>query len=1049
MGGVNSTEERKVVSVLFCDLVGFTAASQDADPEDVRRWLAPYHDTLRTTVERFGGTVEKFAGDAILAVFGAPRAHEDDAERAVRAGLAILEALADGELRVRVGIDTGEALVDLGTRPELGEPFVTGRVVNAAARLQTSAPVDAVVVGEATYRATSRIFAYEPLEPMQAKGFTTALRRWRAGEPLGSTGPRKRTPFVGRSRDMVLLRTAYEKAAEERTPQFVLLVGEPGIGKTRLVAELAAELDGTGVVWRDSRCLPYGERSFRQLAEIVKQHAGILDTDPAEVVVDKLDAIIPAGIDAEWMSERLRPLLGVTAAGGTLDSTESFEAWRRLVESFADNGPAVIVIEDLHWADDALLSFLDHLAEWTSGLPLVVIGTARPEFLERHPPTAPGLTLSLSRLSENETGELLSRLLPGRSVPDDLRDRSGGNPLYAEELARMLTESGGTEELPDSVAAIIAARLDTLDPERKALIADAAVVGGLFWAEAVAAVGDRDTDDVIRLLHELTRKELVRPLRRSSMADRHEYAFWHVLVRDVAYGQLPRSARARRHVAVADWLEQQYSHRPEEIADELAYHLGTAYDLATAIGDGMLAGTIAPRLRRFAQMAGERAMQLDAGRALELLARTLDLTPADDPERPVLLTQWGWAAFLTGRLEEATAAFFDAVAGFEAADDTLGVAFALRNATYSTSGGMLESLALIERAVALLEPLGPSQQLVDALSTWTSFLLAAGRHTEALEVADRSLRMAAEHHLHRALRALEIRGLSRLAAGDPDGLIDIKEALAGMREQGRGRGAGVTWLNYAFIIWQLEGPAAALAETAEVGKFARRRRLRELLQQIACMEFQLLIELGRLGDAIAACERQLEMAGPAFSAPRQVEAHAALARARYELGDPDAARHAEQAYAIAVPEGWPDVIVIAATAVALTRAAVGDVAGVREVLERLVLLPENDLSHEFASRIPALVRAGLAAGADQLVARIAAQIRPTLPTREYAAATTRALLAEHQGDLETAAAEFAAAAEGWASLGNKVEQAYALEGAGRCGSPTAATEATALFATLR
>jgi class 3 adenylate cyclase len=214
VSAVSRAEERKVVSVLFCDLVGFTAASVDADPEDVRRWLAPYHDMLRSTVERFGGTVEKFAGDAILAVFGAPRAHEDDAERAVRAGLAILDGLAGGELRVRIGVDTGEALVDLGARPQLGEPFVTGRVVNAAARLESSAPVGVVVVGDATYRATSRVFGYEPLDPVEAKGFAKPLLRWQVGQPLGPGDARPRPPFVGRARDMLLLRTAYEKAVE-------------------------------------------------------------------------------------------------------------------------------------------------------------------------------------------------------------------------------------------------------------------------------------------------------------------------------------------------------------------------------------------------------------------------------------------------------------------------------------------------------------------------------------------------------------------------------------------------------------------------------------------------------------------------------------------------------------------------------------------------------------------------------------------------------------------------------------------------------------------
>ncbi len=302
-----AAEERKVVSVLFCDLVGFTAAAEAADPEDVRRWLTPYHRTLKATVERFGGTVEKFAGDAILAVFGAPLSREDDAERAVRAGLAILAELASGSLEVRIGVETGEALVDLSARPELGEPFVTGLVVNTAARLQTSALVGAVVVGAATYAATSRVFDYQPLEPVVAKGLSRPLGRWQAGKPRARVGADVirdlSTPLIGRQRDLMLLRTAFDKAVAERSPQFVTLLGEPGIGKSRLVAELGAELDKHEelVVWREGRCLPYGEGPFWPIAEIIKTQAGILDSDPPEQAAAKLESILPAGADQAWL----------------------------------------------------------------------------------------------------------------------------------------------------------------------------------------------------------------------------------------------------------------------------------------------------------------------------------------------------------------------------------------------------------------------------------------------------------------------------------------------------------------------------------------------------------------------------------------------------------------------------------------------------------------------------------------------------------------------------------------------------------------------------
>jgi class 3 adenylate cyclase/tetratricopeptide (TPR) repeat protein len=1069
---VTRAEERKVVSVLFCDLVGFTAASADADPEDVRRWLAPYHDTLRSTVERFGGTVEKFAGDAILAVFGAPRSHEDDAERAVRAGLAILDALAPGELRVRIGIDTGEALVDLGARPELGEPFVTGRVVNAAARLQTSAPVGAVVVGEATYRATSRVFGYEPLEAAEAKGFTTALNRWQAGPPRARVGADVmrdlRTPLVGRARDLLLLRTAFEKAVEERVPQFVLLVGEPGIGKSRLVAELASELDERPelVTWREGRCLPYGEGPFGPLAEIVKSHAGILETDRTDVVASKLDAVLPGGNEAAWIRGRVQPLLGVGAPGGagTLpDSGELFEAWRRLIESFAETGPVVLVLEDLHWADDALLTFVDHLADWTSDLPLVVIGTARPELLERRPQWSRCLTISLTRLTEDETGELLTMLLEGRELEPRTRTRmlrrSGGNPLYAEELARMLRDAGtGADtgnhgaDLPEGIAALIAARLDTLPPDSKALLADGAVVGRVFWAETIATMAGRDAGEVSAVLQELARKELVRPVRQSSMAGQHEYTFWHVLVRDVAYGQLPRSARAERHVAAADWIEVQCARRLSDAAGVLAYHLGTAHDLAGATGDTALARTLAPRARQFAWLAAERAMNLDAAQALTLLDRALQLTPADDPERPHVLSSWGWASFLTGRPDRALTAYREAVAGFEASGEVRGLARTLRMSTFAMSD-MAESLATIERAVALLEPLGPSQDLVDILGGEAGILTVASRSADAIAVADRSLRMAAENGYGIPHRALEARGLSRVSSGDSGGLVDIKEALAALIASGRGRDAAVTWLNYGIALWQIEGPVAALATLAEAREFATRRRLAELQQLLRCTVLQPTIESGGLADVVADCRAQLAEEGPAFTTLRRIEVEAALARALLELDGDDGPACAEIGYDLAVQAGWPDFIVIASAPVALSRAAGGERDGVREVLARLVDLAELGASQEFAARLPALVRAGVAVGESELAATLTERVPPLLPSREYATATARALLAEHRGDKEAAAKGFAAAAAGWFAFGNRLEHGYALLGLSRTTTDTAQarsarTEARDLFTAM-
>src|SRR6266487_3559101 len=362
-------EERKVVSVLFCDLVGFTAASEQADPEDVRARIRPYHARLRSEIEAYGGTVENFVCDAVMAVFGAPVAHEDDAERAVRAGLRILEALeelneADPELdlQVRVGIATGEAVVALGARPEKGEGIVTGDVVNTAARIQGTAPVNGVAVGEQTYRATSQVFEYEPLAPVSAKGKAEPLSLWRAKAARARFGTDitrlYTTPLVGRELEKPLLIGTFERAAQQRSVQLVTVVGEPGVGKSRLVAELLAYIEAKPALtrWKQGRCLPYGEGiTFWALGEIVKAEAGILESDSAQVAAAKLDAAVSQNEpERQWLLQRLAPLVGVETASPA-ERLELFTAWRHFLEGLAAARPSVLVFDDLHWADEALL----------------------------------------------------------------------------------------------------------------------------------------------------------------------------------------------------------------------------------------------------------------------------------------------------------------------------------------------------------------------------------------------------------------------------------------------------------------------------------------------------------------------------------------------------------------------------------------------------------------------------------------------------------------------------------------------------------------------
>src|SRR5262245_5916961 len=414
--------ERKVVTVLFADLAGFTSRAESMDPEDVAALLDPYHAQPRSDLERFGGTVEKFIGDAVMAIFGAPVAHEDDAERAVRAALAIRDWAERESIELRVGINTGEALVTLGAQPLEGQGMAAGDVVNTAARLQSAAPLGGVLVGEQTFRATERAIEYTEAEPVEAKGKSQPIPVWLAVAARARVSVERvqGVPLVGRRRELELLAGALDRARQERSPELVTLMGVPGIGKSRLVLELFDRIEQEQEItfWRHGRCLPYGEGiTFWALGEMVKAQARILEGDSEEEAGRKLHE----EVEDPWIESYLRALVGLptTAEGGAERRDEAFTAWRHFFEGLAERRPLVLVFEDVHWADDNLLDFLDHLIDWASGVPLLVVCTARPELLARRPSWGGGkqnvLTISLSPLSDEDTARLLGELLE-RSV---------------------------------------------------------------------------------------------------------------------------------------------------------------------------------------------------------------------------------------------------------------------------------------------------------------------------------------------------------------------------------------------------------------------------------------------------------------------------------------------------------------------------------------------------------------------------------------------------------------------------------------------------------
>jgi class 3 adenylate cyclase/tetratricopeptide (TPR) repeat protein len=822
-------EERKVVTILFTDLVGSTARAEGLDPEDVRATLSRYYAQLRAELERHGGTVEKFIGDAVMAVFGAPVSHEDDPERAVRAALAIRDSVGE-ELQIRTAVNTGVALVALGASAVEGEAMVSGDVVNTAARLQSAAPVNGILVGEATYRATRQAIDYRDAPPVDAKGKAEPVKVWEAVGARSRFGTdveqKLRTPLVGRERERSLLADAFERARREQSAQLVTLVGVPGIGKSRLIAELfqITDADEEIISWRQGRSLPYGERvSFWALGEIVKAHAGILESDDTAAAEEKLATMVESLTEDEqerdWLARHTRPLIGLEGAERA-EREEAFAAWRRLLEAAAEQRPLILVFEDLHWADDGLLDFVDHLADWATTVPLLIVGTARPELLDRRPGWGGGkrnsFMLSIGALTDEETAVLLQRLLDRAVLDADAQravlQRAEGNPLYAEEYARMLAEhENGDLPLPETVQGLIAARIDGLAPAEKALLQDASVIGKVFWPGAVSGADEN-------VLHALERKEFIRRDRRSSIAGETQYAFLHALVRDVAYGQIPRGERADKHRRAAEWLASLAGDRTEDHAEMLAHHYREALSLAEASGLETIS-LHEPARRAFAEGA-QRALSLGSGEAAQALAlEALALTAEDDPQRPSLVLVLGYAGRLAGVNEELAALMGWAVDAFVAQDDTAHAAEAA-----STLGGHLFYLGDISgtraarrRALELARLAPPSSSTARAFASSARSLYVLDRDLgPALESSREALRVAEEVGDDEAASiALNTMGMARVHQGDTAGIDEIEQSVERAAQAGSVFHVHSALNNLANMLWhvgRLEEGSARIRE---------------------------------------------------------------------------------------------------------------------------------------------------------------------------------------------------------------------------------------------
>jgi class 3 adenylate cyclase/tetratricopeptide (TPR) repeat protein len=677
-------EARKTVTVVFCDVTGSTALGEKLDPETLRRVMSRYFEAMREALERHGGTVEKFIGDAVMAVFGIPRVHEDDALRAVRAAADMREAIErlgkelerDHSLgfAVRIGVNTGEVVAG---DPSSGQALVTGDPVNVAARLEQAAVPGEVLIGEATYRLVHDSVDAERIEPLSLKGKSEgvpALRLLRVTDALAGRPRRMDSPMIGRRRELDALRNAFERAVSDRACQLFTVLAPAGTGKSRLLEEFIAGV-GEAAVLR-GRCLPYGDGiTYFPILEIVKQAAGLADFDAPEVIEEKVCRVLEGEEHQEVVCGRVAQLLGA-AEGGSPE--ETFWAVRRFIEAVARQRPLVVILDDIHWAEPTLLDLVEHISEWSRDVPILLACMARPELLDVRPAWGGGKmnasTISLETLSDTECEELISNLLGSAEVPTEVSARivsaAEGNPLFVEEMLAMLVDDGllsreddrwlpvgdlSEVAVPATITALLAARLDRLSSDERRVLEAASVVGKEFFLGAVRELAPEGLRPAVpALLMALVRKELVRP-DRSTLAGEDAFRFRHLLIRDATYDAMPKELRAELHERAADWLERVAGDRVAEQEEIVGHHLEQAYRYRMELNpNDTSASALAERAGRALAAAGRRAYARGDMRAsVNLLVRASTLLPSQRLERLELLPDLSDALAETGEQERA------------------------------------------------------------------------------------------------------------------------------------------------------------------------------------------------------------------------------------------------------------------------------------------------------------------------------------------------------------------------------------------------------------
>lgn len=749
-------EDRRRVSVLFVDLIDFTPYVERADPEQVRGMQTGFFSAAKRVVGQYGGVVEKYIGDAVMALFGAPVATETDALRCVRAGLELQRVLTRfaptgaHELRFRVGVATGEALVDVAAARDGGQAIVAGDVVNTASRMQSVAPPGGVLVCGTTHALTKDAIRYSEQPPVTLRGRSSPTEVWLALSPVRRQPTDREpdtTPLIDREHELGLLVNALHRSLRDQIPQVVTVFGRAGIGKSRLVRELyrhAGRLADEPLTWRTGRCPPFGENvTFAALADVVKTEAGILDTDPAPTAAQRLASAVTELVgpgERDRIVDALRPLVGL--AGTALPAEEAESAWRRFLLALAARRPTVLVFEDLHWADDAMLRFVELLGAAARDVPLLLLCTARPELVDRDPSWAGtitgSVTITLPPLRDTGIASLYAHMFGQAAFSADmlspLVEVAGGNPLYAHEYVRMLIEQGSLRQsgrgwslekhldlpMPESVHAVIANRVDLLDAKDRAVLLAASVVGVQFWPGAVAAALGLAAESVERALRRLEQRDFVHEQAASTMAGQPEFQFRHVLVRDVCYQRLPRTERVARHERTADWLDALSQSRDTDLAEVLAHHRWAAHEIARTLDmdTHRYAGPARAALHRAARRAyalhGLDAAAGHAGRALGLAD---DGDPVGRLQLELLSTEISFYrdgnAFLSGGGPEQLQTLADRLLAHD--DDACAArAWTLLGQAAWLRADRGAAVACLDRAVGLFEPLPDSAQKADA-----------------------------------------------------------------------------------------------------------------------------------------------------------------------------------------------------------------------------------------------------------------------------------------------------------------------------------------------